>query len=385
VVSWYKARGYIQDFFLEPRWTLCLLESMEPYVRRKRRLDRQFFSVGQIAPDDDRPVAIVFGLRPFRAYQVVSYLPDYRCYFATKAMPPKLIAEHCDLLDNKVTFFIWAYRERAGIAELAASRNIRVVRMEDGFILSKSLGAREDPSLSLLFDEGGLHFDATARTDLEGLLHDFDFSARPELFIEAQHCIELMVAKRISKYNHLPYVDARKIYGPKDRKRVLVIGQSERDASIRYGSPTIKLNNDLVRLARRENPRAEIFYKIHPDVLSKHVTKESDPEEVRDICRVLDIPISIPDALETIDQVYVMTSLSGFEALLRGIPVTVTGTPFYAGWGLTDDRCPLPERRRRLTIEELFAIAFLEYPVYRDPRTHEKTHLGATLQTLLQG
>ena len=37
------------------------------------------------------------------------------------------------------------------------------------------------------------------------------------------------------------------------------------------------------------------------------------------------------------DRVVCMTSLMGFEALLRGIPVTTFGRPFYAGWGLTRD------------------------------------------------
>ena len=36
-----------------------------------------------------------------------------------------------------------------------------------------------------------------------------------------------------------------------------------------------------------------------------------------------------------------MTSLAGFEALLRGKPVTTHGQPFYAGWGLTEDICPV--------------------------------------------
>ena len=40
-----------------------------------------------------------------------------------------------------------------------------------------------------------------------------------------------------------------------------------------------------------------------------------------------------------------MTSLLGFEAMLRGVKVTTTGAPFYAGWGLTRDLGELPARR----------------------------------------
>jgi capsular polysaccharide export protein len=61
-----------------------------------------------------------------------------------------------------------------------------------------------------------------------------------------------------------------------------------------------------------------------------------------------------------------ITSLTGFEALLRGKAVTVFGRPFYAGWGLTDDVDP-PLRDRRLTLDELTAASLLFYPSYLDP------------------
>ncbi len=60
-----------------------------------------------------------------------------------------------------------------------------------------------------------------------------------------------------------------------------------------------------------------------------------------------------------------MTSLTGFEALLRGRPVTCYGQPFYSGWGLTRDLHPPNERRqRRLVLDELVAGALIDYPLY---------------------
>jgi capsular polysaccharide export protein len=59
-----------------------------------------------------------------------------------------------------------------------------------------------------------------------------------------------------------------------------------------------------------------------------------------------------------------MTSLVGFEALLRGLPVVTYGQPFYAGWGLTRDHAPLGRRTRHLTLDELVAAALLRYPRY---------------------
>ena len=67
-----------------------------------------------------------------------------------------------------------------------------------------------------------------------------------------------------------------------------------------------------------------------------------------------------------------MTSLTGFEALLRGIPVTTIGAPFYAGWGLTRDLGSVPARRLagpRPSLEALVHATLISYPRYRDPVT----------------
>lgn len=59
-----------------------------------------------------------------------------------------------------------------------------------------------------------------------------------------------------------------------------------------------------------------------------------------------------------------MTSTLGFEALLRGKPVTCLGMPFYAGWGLTRDLAPAPPPpAREATLAAAFAhAALIAYP-----------------------
>ncbi len=44
----------------------------------------------------------------------------------------------------------------------------------------------------------------------------------------------------------------------------------------------------------------------------------SNPQDVSNISKVIFDEISLVDSLETIDHVYTITSLSGFEALIRG-------------------------------------------------------------------
>jgi capsular polysaccharide export protein len=78
----------------------------------------------------------------------------------------------------------------------------------------------------------------------------------------------------------------------------------------------------------------------------------------------------MPALLARVDGVHVLTSLTGFEALLRGLDVTVHGHPFYAGWGLTRDMAgPLARRTRTLALSELIAGTLILYPRYIDPVT----------------
>jgi capsular polysaccharide export protein len=145
---------------------------------------------------------------------------------------------------------------------------------------------------------------------------------------------------------------------------VLVIGQVEDDASIIYGSATRYNNNDIVQAAFLENPDAEIIYKPHPDVLGGHRAALSNPKDVADICTIIEGEYDLQELLASVDHVYTITSLVGFESLLRGKAVTVFGAPFYAGWGLTDDRQEIARRGRRRTLQELFAAAYILYPSY---------------------
>ncbi|MEQ4599004.1 MAG: capsular biosynthesis protein, partial [Methylobacteriaceae bacterium] len=71
--------------------------------------------------------------------------------------------------------------------------------------------------------------------------------------------------------------------------------------------------------------------------------------------------------LDRCHHVETMTSLAGFEALIRGLSVAVHGRPFYAGWGLTEDLAPGADRGRTLSLDALVAGALILYPLYLDP------------------
>ncbi len=127
-------------------------------------------------------------------------------------------------------------------------------------------------------------------------------------------------------------------------------------------------NLELLRHVREANPQALILYKPHPDVEAGHRRGAVPDRMARAYADIVVHGVSTASLLGAVDEVHTLTSLAGFEALLRRRRVVVYGRPFYAGWGLTTDLAPI-DRGRRLALEELAAGALILYPRYLDPVT----------------
>jgi capsular polysaccharide export protein len=261
---------------------------------------------------------------------------------------------------------IWPSRVSPGMAEAARAKGVPLVRVEDGFVRSVGLGSQLVPPSSVAVDRLGIHYDPDSPSDLEALLSHADFP--PPLLARAEHLHRTILAAGISKYggeeDHA--VPSRQ----PGRRLVLVPGQVEDDMSVRLGGGGLTSNLELLRRTRELEPDAEIWFRPHPDVDAGHrkgAVRDSDALLHAD--RIIRGGGMAP-LLDRIDSVHVLTSLTGFEALLRGRDVTCHGTPFYAGWGLTRDLRPAPGRRRRqLTLGQLIAAVLILYPRYLDPVT----------------
>ena len=127
------------------------------------------------------------------------------------------------------------------------------------------------------------------------------------------------------------------------------------------------VNLALLRSARARHPDATIIYKPHPDVERLGRLGGISRATAGQFADVVAPNSPIAELLGVAHRVETLTSFTGFEALLRGIPVTVHGQPFYAGWGLTEDLNPPPRRDRKLDLDELVAGALILYPRYYDP------------------
>lgn len=327
--------------------------------------------------------AFFFGFAPWKDY-LPRWFPDRRCIVIShrsevilrEAWPLRI------LMARRAEVYVWGFKYPSFLKTFCKLFRIPFRHVEDGFVRSVSLGRQGSAPASLTVDSRTLYFDATKPSDLERILSTYDFSGDEPLMQRAERGMDLLMKHRISKYNLGVSANIPALYGYKDKKRVLVIGQVETDASILFGCDRAMTNNDLVRFAAQENPHAQIIYKPHPEVLHGTRAGVSDPAEVADICTILREDIAPADAFETIDHVYTITSLMGFEALLRGKKVTCFGLPFYAGWGLTDDRQKNQRRKRNLSIGEIFAASYLLYPRYFDPVSGAPSSFEATIKRL---
>jgi capsular polysaccharide export protein len=277
---------------------------------------------------------------------------------------------------------VWAGKDRP---ELAAP-DVTLRRVEDGFLRSRGLGAALIPPLSLVTDDLGIYYDPTRESRLEHLIRaPVPAGGKPR----AEALQKALIAARVTKYN-LPGTMPDLPEG----RRILVPGQVEDDASIRLGAGLIRTNLALLQAARSANPKAVLIYKPHPDVeagLRPGALGDADLAGLADVTARDADPVAL---IEACDEVWTMTSLLGFEALLRGKPVTCLGAPFYAGWGLTRDLGPVPERRRqapdghplpRPDLAHLIHAALIGYPRYYDPVSRRACPPEVAVERLAKG
>ena len=192
----------------------------------------------------------------------------------------------------------------------------------------------------------------------------------PALLDEARQAIAFLLKHRISKYNGAPPMSPA--IASTHRDNILIVDQVMGDASLTLGAKNICLEKRIAA-AQEENPNAAIHIKLHPETihgfrqgLFSSYKKDESIQFIRNDYN----PFSV---LESMDKVYVATSQLGFEALLAGKAVVCFGMPFYAGWGLTDDRAHCSRRiKTRSVVVEVFVAAYILYSRYVNPLSGQR-------------
>jgi capsular polysaccharide export protein len=254
---------------------------------------------------------------------------------------------------------VWGRRASPGLLRLVERRRLALLHVEDGFLRSVGLGADLIDPISWVLDRRGIYYDATAPSDLEHLLAHGQWN--PAQLRRAAGLRRRLVEQAVTKYN----LQAAPWQRPAAAGRVvLVVGQVESDASIRLGAPGVRRNLELLEAVRRAEPNAYLLYKPHPDVVAGLCRQGQGEAQVARCCDEVLVEASIQQLFTQIDALHVLTSIAGFEALLRGIEVHTWGLPFYAGWGLSHDRLRCDRRGRPVELDALVHAALIDYPRY---------------------
>ena len=278
---------------------------------------------------------------------------------------------------------VWSSNVDEALQRECDNTGVTLARMEDGFIRSVGLGSDFNWPYSLVVDRKGIYYDPSRPSELEDICN-----AMPEhpdhtaLLDRAAALRALILDKGLTKYN-TGFRAALPPKFPKGKTLVLVPGQVEDDASVRCGGFGMT-NPDVLRAAREARPDAFIIYKPHPDVESGNRQGAIPDADVLRHADVILRDFPMGRLLPLVHEVHTLTSQTGFEALLRGVKVFTYGGPFYAGWGLTEDRQTFPRRKARLTLDELVAGALLLYPSYYDWQTGNFCRAEDACRRLLQ-
>ncbi|NOD93525.1 capsular polysaccharide biosynthesis protein [Ruegeria sp. HKCCD4884] len=383
ILAGHKPRVFGQPFYAG--WGLTQDEN--PIARRQRNLTRaQLFAAAMLLyptwydPYRDEICDLEMVLDTLEA-QTRAWRQDHKGWTASgmrlwkRKHVQQIFGRHGKL---RFTSAQPEHSDRPHMVWASQARNTEgAVRVEDGFLRSRGLGAELVPPLSLVTDEIGIYYDPTKPSRLEDLI-SLRETLRPDQEMRAERLIERLLAEGLSKYNTgLPAPTLP------EGHRILVPGQVEDDASILLGTGAVRSNMDLLQAARDANPNAILIYKPHPDVEAGLREGKIDATVLADVV----VPHTNPAALLTqVQEVWTMTSLLGFEALLRRVKVTTLGAPFYAGWGLTTDLGVVPARRgARPSLLGLVHATLIDYPRYFDPVTGQACPVEVAVERLAQG
>lgn len=279
--------------------------------------------------------------------------------------------------EYNATLVQWASKKDFALEKEAQSLNIKTLNVEDGFLRSKGLGATYNKPMSLVFDDLGIYYDPRYPSRLEDIFNNIASISKiekEELDIRANKLKDFILSRGLTKYNVGTSIDRiwdeikEKAQG---KKIILVPGQVEGDASVKYGGLSIHSNLDLLKKVREWHKDSFIIYKPHPDVLAlARVKSEITLNAVKEYCDYIIYDVSINDLYKRVDEIHTLTSQSGFEALLRDVKVFVYGMPFYASWNLTEDYKKETRRKQKLSLNDLLIGTYFLYPRYYDWNTH---------------
>ncbi|GAB5459475.1 MAG: hypothetical protein Hens3KO_25050 [Henriciella sp.] len=263
--------------------------------------------------------------------------------------------------------------------KIVAKSQAELALVEYGLISAMGIPSLADFKFSLIVDDLGIFFDTTTRSRTEQLILDGD--GDPILKARAKKFIQTVVEHDIVKYNDSPKMALEDVG---NKRKILVMDQTSGDLSIEFGQcHKFDFSSMLEHALAQDN--AHVFLKLHPETVQG--VKDAN-YDLRTLQGVENLTLIVDNCnamhlIKQVDEVYVMTSGAGLEALMVGKPVTCFGVPFYAGWGLTTDMQPFSNERVERTLEDVIAAVFLKQTLWFDPITQQETTAERCLEVVI--
>lgn len=292
-------------------------------------------------------------------------------------------------LEDSDVIIGWGRKDNTKRARtFARDKGLPYLSLEDGFIGYLSHPDLDNRRVSLIVDHSGIYYDARSESDLEKLIADDSWFTEVVRW-RASELMQKIVDLKISKYNHavqpLSAVTQDAIRSAKIESKTirLLVDQVKGDKGIELGLAGQDSFDTMLADALKDQD-CLLLIKTHPDVvLGKKkgclnlaaLPAGCDYHIIDDACAPMDL-------LQQVDEVYVVTSQMGFDALMAGKLVHCYGMPFYAGWGLTIDHKRVERRSKKRDLEHIFAAAFLRYTQYACPYTHQPCDLDYIIELI---
>jgi capsular polysaccharide export protein len=291
----------------------------------------------------------------------------------------------------------WGFKPTADHARRLAARNgLPYLAIEDGFLRSRRPGPKE-ATFSYVCDRIGIYYDSSRPSALEALARArMADIARAER--DAEPIIHAITKLGLSKYTDVDRQARHHLFAiAEHRAPVIVVDQTVGDAAVTGAGADRSTFLAMLLAAVVEHPDAPVLLKTHPetrlgrragyldgDLLAEARTMSPAVAEAMASGRLgfFTDAIAPCDLAAAARQIYVVSSLLGFETLIAGARLSVFGNGFYAGWGLTDDRVPQIERRCALPLACLVSAAYRDYLTFLCPGTRKPCQLECILRAL---
>ncbi len=262
-------------------------------------------------------------------------------------------------------------------SEVQAALGRSKVVVEPGFLPSVP---GIDALLSIYIDDTTSHADATQASRLQRRLESSKELSKAQL-LRARKAISTIVRHRISQNNSAPYLPLS--MGKPGRTKTLIVDQPKSDKSLPAGlADPASFQQMLQSAAAQGGNERDLLVQLPPNLKSPSDSYLANLDYINNLFPVkFDVH---PYALIGLaDDVYVVNSLIGFDALLAGKTVHCFGAPFYAGWGVTKDHVKIPGRTRQRSVEEIFFFAYIDSSRYFHPELNQVVEIEQMLEYII--